>query len=68
MSNQGLKCCQRLECCLEADGSWRDLMRERRLCDDGADEVIGKDVCPDLFANELRCFAAQDVHLQCDCY
>src|ERR1017187_4082083 len=33
------------------------------LCDDGTDEIVGQDVRPDFLADQLRCFAPQNVHL-----
>ena len=64
--NQWLKGFQGLECAFEADRSWKHIVHGRGLSDDRADEIVGQDVRPNFLANELRCFASQDVHLQRD--
>jgi len=59
-----LKRFQRLNRSLEADRPWFEAMLARGLSDDGADQVVGQDMGPDLLSHELRRPAAQDVHLQ----
>lgn len=61
--NQRLKCLQRLDRSFEADRSRVDVVFAGGLGDDGADEVVSQNVRPDLLPNQLRCLAAQDIHL-----
>ena len=35
----------------------------RGLGHDRADEIVGQDMRPDLLSHQLRCLAAQDIHL-----
>lgn len=39
-------------------------MRVGRLSHDRANEIVSQNVSPDFFANQLRCFASQSVHLE----
>ena len=41
-------------------------MRDGRLSHNRANEIVSQNVSPDFFANELRCFASQNVHLERD--
>ena len=41
-------------------------MHDGRLSHDRANEIVSQNVSPDFFANELGCFASQDVHLEGD--
>jgi hypothetical protein len=62
--NHRLKCFQRLDRAFETDRPRFETMLGRGLSDDGADEIVGQDVGPDLLSHQLRRSAAQDVHLQ----
>ncbi len=61
--NQRLKRFQGLEGPFEADRSRLDIVLACGLRHDRADEIVGQDVRPDFFVNQLWRFAAQDVHL-----
>ena len=57
---------ERFECLngsFETDRSGLDAVFAGRLCDDGPDEIVGEDVCPDFLSHQLGCLAAQDFHL-----
>ena len=60
--DQRLKRLQCLQRPFEADRSRLQSAFRRSLGHDRADEIVGKNVRPDLFVNELRRLAAQDVH------
>ena len=55
-----------LYCALEADCSRFDFVSDGGLCHDGAKQVVGQDVSPDFFMDELGRFASENVHLQSD--
>src|SRR6478752_4196810 len=49
---------------LEADRAWRQAMECRGLGHDGPNEIVSKDMRPDLFPHQFWRFAAQFIHLQ----
>ena len=61
---QWLKSFEGLQRPLETDSSWLNAMSISGLGHDCTDEVVCQDVSPDFFANKLRCFASQEVHLE----
>ena len=61
--DQWLKRFQCLNCSLEADGTRFDMVLVGSLRDDGANEIVSEDVCPDFLPYEFRRLATQDVHL-----
>src|SRR5688572_12558586 len=63
--NQWLKRFQCLNGALEADCPWFDVVFGRRLSNDRADEVVGKNVRPNLLSYQLWRLTTQDVHLHC---
>lgn len=46
--DQWLKRFQRLNCSLEAEGTRLDMVLVSSLRDDGANEIVSEDVCPDF--------------------
>ena len=61
--DQRLKCFQRLESAFETNRSWLDVVSDRGLRHDRANQIVRQNMCPDFLANEFRRFAAQHVHL-----
>ena len=62
--DQRLERFQRLNRSLEADGTRFDMVLVGSLRDDGANEIVSEDVCPDFLPHQLWRLATQDVHLQ----
>ncbi len=58
-----LKRFQCLDGALEAERTWFQMVFMRCLSDDGANEVIGQNVCPQFLANQFGSLAPQHVHL-----
>ena len=54
---------QRLQGSFEADRARLHALLRRRLRHDRADEIVGEDVRPDFFVDEVRRLAPQHVHL-----
>ena len=52
---------QCLNCSLETDGAWLDIVVGRGLGHDGTNEIVSEEMCPDFLANQFRCLATQDV-------
>ena len=63
---QGLKDFQRLNRSFKAYRPRLDIVANRGLRHDRADEIIGEDVRPHFLANEFWRFASQDIHLETD--
>ena len=61
--DQWLKRFQCLNGALEADGAGLDVVIVGGLGDDGADEIVDEDMCPDFLPHEFWRLATQDVHL-----
>src|SRR5471030_1083943 len=56
--DQRLESFQGLHGSLEADGPWQNIVFCRSLGHDGADEVLGQDMRPNLFSHQRRRLAA----------
>ena len=54
---------ERLDRSLETDRPGHEAVLAGGLCDDGADQVVSQNMCPELFPNRFRCLAAQHPHL-----
>src|SRR5262249_20208140 len=54
---------ERLDRSLETDRSGLDAVLAGGLCDDGADQVVSQNMCPEFFPDQFRCLAAQHAHL-----
>jgi hypothetical protein len=48
---------------LKADGAGFNAVLTGSLRNDGADEIVSENMCPDFLPHEFRRLATQDVHL-----
>lgn len=63
VGNQGLERLKRLQSTLKADRARLDGILYSGLGDDRSKKVVGEDVRPDFFANQIWSLTSQDVHL-----